>query len=243
MAKATCSVMEGGTVCGLPVHGDGYCKKHNARLKRHGDPLVVVKHRFNTMACYMQKVLIGDECFGWTGATGNGYAQLGIEGKTTKVHRWVYETFVGPIPEDYDVDHVCHNKDESCPGGITCPHRRCTRPDHLEAVPHRENVLRSSSAIPAVNARKTCCPRCGGPYSYKRSGERYCKPCRKQQRIDAGEISGKGRPRFAECCPLLHPYDDENTGWKGPDKTHRYCKACARARARRHYEAKKARGK
>ena len=55
-----------------------------------------------------------------------GYCQVYVPAlKTTKLaHRIAYEAFVGPIPEGYQVDHVCHNRDEACPGGFTCLHRQ-----------------------------------------------------------------------------------------------------------------------
>lgn len=44
-------------------------------------------------------------------------------------HRWIYEQLVGPIPDGYEVDHVCKV-------GM------CVNPDHLEAVPPVENQRR-----------------------------------------------------------------------------------------------------
>ena len=46
------------------------------------------------------------------------------------VHRVSYETWVGPIPDDWVVDHLCSNK-------------RCFNPDHLEAVTQRVNIKRA----------------------------------------------------------------------------------------------------
>jgi hypothetical protein len=40
-----------------------------------------------------------------------------------------YETFVGPIPEGYEVDHRCRNP-------------ICINPGHLEAVPPAINLSR-----------------------------------------------------------------------------------------------------
>ena len=45
-------------------------------------------------------------------------------------HRLVYELLVGPIPPGLHLDHTCHDA-TVCPGGPTCPHRRCVNPAHL----------------------------------------------------------------------------------------------------------------
>lgn len=46
------------------------------------------------------------------------------------VHRYVYETFKGPIPFGYDVDHMCA---EWAPDVKAI--RKCVNPDHLQAIP------------------------------------------------------------------------------------------------------------
>jgi hypothetical protein len=46
-----------------------------------------------------------------------------------QAHLVSYETFKGPIPDGYQVDHTCRN-------GF------CIAPDHLEAVPQSVNLAR-----------------------------------------------------------------------------------------------------
>lgn len=46
------------------------------------------------------------------------------------VHRYVFETFKGPIPFGHDVDHMCA-KWAPDPRVV----RKCVNPDHLQAVP------------------------------------------------------------------------------------------------------------
>ncbi len=54
------------------------------------------------------------------------------------VHRYVYETFKGPIPPGHDVDHMCA---KWAPDVALI--RKCVNPDHLQAVwPHINQQLK-----------------------------------------------------------------------------------------------------
>jgi hypothetical protein len=75
----------------------------------------------------------------------NGYVKAYVDGKKISLHRLMYESEYGSVPEGMELDHVCHTEDPSCPGGNSCLHRRCCNPWHLEPVTHRENVLRGRS--------------------------------------------------------------------------------------------------
>ncbi|WP_329308324.1 HNH endonuclease signature motif containing protein [Streptomyces microflavus] len=95
-------------------------------------------------------------CWLFRGAkTGGGYGNIYIDGKYRPAHRVAYELFVGPVPEDLELDHMCHNESD-CPGGKDCPHRACCNWGHLQPSTHRENDVRGKSLF-AVNAAKTHC--------------------------------------------------------------------------------------
>jgi hypothetical protein len=73
-------------------------------------------------------------CWEWTGTQDNhGYGQLRAEGRMQRVHRLAYREWIGPIPIELQIDHICSN-------------RLCWRPIHIEAVTSRENTLRSPSS-------------------------------------------------------------------------------------------------
>lgn len=135
-----------------------------------------------------------DACWPWLGARNDtGYGIVaGNAGRQLRAHRWSYESAFGSIPLAMVIDHECHNRDASCPGGVACPHRRCVNPAHLAAVSRGENLAASSRAVPTVNAAKTHCPQ-GHPYdaanTIRKSGRaaaryagRRCRACQNAAR-------------------------------------------------------------
>lgn len=117
------------------------------------------------------KFAISDECWEWTASkTPGGYGRIFADGRKVYAHRAVYEAVVGPIPEGFQIDHLCRN-------------RGCVNPDHLEPVTRRENLLRGVGFV-AVNAAKTHCPK-GHPYDEENTyqtptGRRVCRTCMRE---------------------------------------------------------------
>jgi hypothetical protein len=119
-------------------------------------------------------------CWLWTGACcGHGYGRFSPKkGRMHIAHRFSYTNYVGPIPENLQIDHLCRV-------------RSCVNPSHLEAVSARENTLRSAG-VTASNYRKTHCPK-GHEYDFKNTyitaiGGRRCRTC---QRENASRTSNR----------------------------------------------------
>lgn len=183
-------------------------------------------------------LLEGDPSQCWTPSIGGldrstGYWRITVSGKVWLAHVLAFTIAHGPVPGGMQVDHTCHNADDECRGGISCVHRRCWNPAHLEAVTPAVNVLRGKSP-PALNARKATCPE-GHEYAPPAKGRRICPICRYQRRVSDGEIKGNPRPETKLECPAGHPYDSENTyivrNRDGSFKA-RQCRACSADRAR-----------
>lgn len=110
-------------------------------------------------------------CWLWCGYCHHGYGIISFNGKPRKAHRVAYCEWIGPIPADLTLDHLCRT-------------RNCVNPFHLEPVTQRENVLRGDSPV-AKHAKKTHCSK-GHPYDLEntyitRNGGRLCRECRRQQ--------------------------------------------------------------
>lgn len=137
---------------------------HRARWRKHGsfeDPTPSPTERF------WAKVQKSEGCWLWTASRDDrGYGVVHWAGRSQKAHRVSYELSIGPIPEGLTLDHLCRTL-------------ACVRPDHLEPVTSRENILRPTSmAMGARNARKQSCPR-GHAYDYVHplTGYRACNTC------------------------------------------------------------------
>ena len=115
-------------------------------------------------------------CWVWCAAEdGHGYGVFWSKGRAVKAYCFSYEMFVGPVPDELVLDHLCRNP-------------ACVRPDHLEPVTQRINLLRGKG-FAAVNARKSRCPR-GHLYSHVAStGWRRCRQCDNELRKRRREAS------------------------------------------------------
>lgn len=144
---------------------------HATRFRRTGstdDPTPRVEDRFWAKVDRSEP----NGCWRWLALRNHGgYGRFWFEGKQRQAHRVAYVLFVGPIPDGFDIDHLCHN-------------RSCVRPEHLEAVSPEENTRRRRAFLTA-NGAKRACP-AGHPYNegntyWRTPRHRECRACRSER--------------------------------------------------------------
>lgn len=161
------------TRCTRAARKRGYCNAHYEWMRRNGklsvrekDPVKRFWSNVDKDGPVSARSDLGP-CWAWTAAKNKGYGYTLFEGRTQNAHRVSYRLLVGPVPEGLELDHLCRN-------------RACVRPDHLEPVTSRVNLLRGEG-VSAIHAAKTHCVN-GHEFTpentYEWRGTRNCKICR-----------------------------------------------------------------
>ncbi len=174
--------------CDLPYRCSGYCGMHYDRSLHNAQLLALPGRARRAMRPFMELFDASDPdaCWLWMGNLSRyGYGRGVLDGRQVIAHRAVYVALVGPIPTGLDLDHLCHNADPECVGGVTCLHRRCVNPKHLEPATRRMNVLRGKTP-PAANLAKTQCIN-GHPFDDANThltplGHRSCRACVRERK-------------------------------------------------------------
>jgi hypothetical protein len=136
---------------------------------------------------FMKKVLVTPDCWIWIGSkyyyskSPQLYGHIQYEGRVQPAHRVAHLLWIGPIPYKYDVDHLCR-------------HTLCVNPKHLEAVPHRVNVIERGQGPFANRAKQTHCIRGHeftpeNTYIHKSRGVRVCKTCHRERNRAIGRAN------------------------------------------------------
>lgn len=168
------------------------------------------------------RVLPATGCWEWTAARSRAgsYGSIGVPPykpyPMQLAHRIAYELFSGDIPAGLVVDHRCGNKG-------------CVNPEHLQAIPFAENLMRGSDPAYHPVALDYC--RHGHEWTpenttYSKGGTRLCREC---NRLECRRAY-KAHPRPIHThCGHGHLWNEENTRWY---RGHRYCRPCDRERRR-----------
>jgi hypothetical protein len=122
--------------CDRSVYKRTICRPHYRKWLR--DPSVERPSQRTPEQRFWAKVEKTPTCWLWIAYVNpsTGYGQFGLtHGVMVGAHRFSYELVHGPVPDGFDVHHMC----------LT---RRCVNPDHLEAVSRAENLrLRANRRI------------------------------------------------------------------------------------------------
>ena len=114
--------------CGEPTSLASHT--NTKRGVRRGEPLRYV-HGHNRRLSGIEYIVDPDTgCWIWQrGRHSRGYGMAYLDGHTIMAHRLIWLRHRGPIPEGYELDHLCRNTS-------------CVNPDHLEMVTHQVNMQR-----------------------------------------------------------------------------------------------------
>ena len=113
--------------CVRGVHTAGYCKAHYTRHLLGRDMNAPHRSDVSPEDRFWVKVDKTGDCWLWTATKDSrGYGKFSLDGKARYAHRVAYSWANGPIPEGFDLDHMCHV-------------HACVNPDHLRPVTNAQN--------------------------------------------------------------------------------------------------------
>ena len=121
-------------------------------------------------------------CWLWdAGCNAGGYGRCYDNRKQWPAHRWIYTKVIGPIPKEFDLDHLCRTP-------------TCVNPAHLEPVTRSENIQRGRTPE-VTKARHRAITHCKRGHEFTadntywiskpgRYGQQYlCRSCRECRRL------------------------------------------------------------
>lgn len=180
--------------CGRPRSCKRFCRGHYTQCWRN-IPLVPLKTKrpkgapprieYDEVPCPKPELEGPCHIFKHCKSRGRkgGYGQVGLNGKNVKVHRYVWERDVGPIPKGFEIDHICRV-------------RACCNVKHLRVVNDQQQATENSiGAFWQTLKKRTHCPK-GHEYTqantYVWRGMRDCRECsRIRDRKRAARKRGK----------------------------------------------------
>lgn len=117
-----------------------------------------------------------DGCLLWQGwINRSGYAEVTVLYRKTILHRLVYESRIGPIPEGADLHHRCGR-------------RSCINPSHVEPIAHGGHAALHVDHLAAFNEERRAASVCGRGHDLldetnvyvAADGRRRCRACRRE---------------------------------------------------------------
>jgi hypothetical protein len=135
---------------------------HNGRVQK--------RTKLSNAERFWRHVLKTDTCWLWTGhKTPSGYGTFSMQSEPRYKTICAHHFLVGKPLEGHVYDHLCRE-------------RSCVRPDHLEMVTHRVNILRGIG-LAAKFVQRTHCKN-GHPFDssntrLSKGGGRICRTCQR----------------------------------------------------------------
>ena len=120
--------------CNSERNAKGLCGKHYMRLMRHGSPDKGNSRYSSPKKAFNSRIETRGNCIVWTGSKdSDGYGRMRIGDHLVSAHRFAWEQYYGPIPENMVIDHICHNPD-------------CVKKEHLRLATQAQNLYNRSGA-------------------------------------------------------------------------------------------------
>jgi hypothetical protein len=76
------------------------------RRTMHLEPVPRIISRLQFVDCWFDDGLVRTRCLDYPVTNDEGYGKVQLDGRQQPVHRIMYEHWVGPVPDDHDIDHL-----------------------------------------------------------------------------------------------------------------------------------------
>lgn len=191
---STCSIRD----CARPAKARGMCSKHYQNLRKYGHAIARRDWSIEDVLDDIGWDYTEDGCWEWRGDRNElGYGRLTLKRKgldKTRVHRLMFERYVGSIPDGMVIRHKCDNPP-------------CCNPDHLEVGTQADNLADMVSRGRYHRHGSTECQNghdISSPGSYRmgkrknKGDEKVCLACQRERHLRHREKKNLERAKLRD---------------------------------------------